>query len=557
MNQFAKKQISIFVMGLVCALGGGVLVSFSCQKKSSPEVKTIGSRVPMYNCPMHPTYISDKQGKCPICGMDLVAMHQNEQGSSGPNTDGNARSENTHAIKIDPTVIQNIGVQTEPAQMRPLQREVRATASIREDERKIYSVSTKIMGYVEKLYANYTGQALKKGQPLYALYSPDLITAQEEYLRTYKNIQKVKQGGIPGAELNDILRSSQKRLMNWDISESEIQALQTRGTVERTLTFYSPVNGIVTEKNLIEGQSIEPGMKLFTIVDYSDVWVIFSLYQQDLPFVHAGQRAEVDIDFYPGTVFKGSITYIAPQLDAESRTIPGRIELVNTRDLKLKPGMFATVRILSNTRRTAVLSIPEQSVIHSGKRTLVILSKGNGFFEPCDVETGIAAEGFIEITKGLAEGDVIVVSSQFLIDSESNLRAAVMSMRSVDTAGEPQPAAEAPSNEPMRTTTSPSGGSHDVYTCPMHPEVVSDKPGDCPKCGMHLVIKKQSRTNKPAKKLSGDTPKNRYICTMCPEIVSDKPGDCPKCGMHLVVATPDAGGSQGTAKVKSEAPVRD
>jgi RND family efflux transporter MFP subunit len=287
------------------------------------------------------------------------------------------------------------------------------------DERRVSIITTKVMGYVEKLFVNYTGQRVKPGQPLYSVYSPDLVSAQAEYLQVFKNIDSKDSG--------QLLRSARKRLMNWDITEAQITELEKRGSPERALTIVSPAEGLVAEKMVVEGQTIEPGMQLYKVIDYSRVWVEAAIYQQDAPLVNIGQKGTIDLDYYPGEHFTGSITYIAPELNMESRTLKVRLETPNTPTFKIKPGMNAIVTIHSTVNKKAI-TVPNQAIIHSGTRTLVVIAKGGGYFEPLEIKIGQTAQGYTEVISGVREGEEIVVSSQFLIDSESNLKAAIMKM---------------------------------------------------------------------------------------------------------------------------------
>ena len=487
---------------LTCALLSGIVVLFAmtglytgCSKKT--DTHTQAGQETIYHCPMHPSYLSHQPGSCPICGMNLVPVNgsgpQKEKGKGkilfyrdamnpsftsskpGKAPDGMdlvpvyEGEDQSNGVKIDPAMIQSIGVQTEKAMVRTLTREVRATATIAPDERRISIISTKVMGYVEKLFVNYTGQRVKAGQPLYSLYSPDLVSAQAEYLQVFKNADSKDSG--------QLLRSARKRLTNWDITEVQIADLEKRGAPERALTIVSPTEGLVAEKMVVEGQTIEPGMQLYKVIDYSRVWVEAAIYQQDVPLVNVGQHGTIDLDFYPGEHFSGTITYIAPELNMESRTLKVRLETQNTPSLKIKPGMNATVTIHSILNKKAV-TVPDQAIIRSGLRTLVVIAKGGGYFEPREIKTGQTADGYTEVLSGVAEGEEIVVSSQFLIESESNLKAAVMQL-----SGKKDSTAQAlKENLPASVKQ--------IYTCPMHPEVISDKPGSCPKCGMKLVLKK-------------------------------------------------------------------
>jgi len=374
---------------------------------SEPQKEKDKGKILYYRDAMNPSFTSDKPGKAPD-GMDLVPIYEGEDGENG--------------VKIDPAMVQSIGVQTEKAIMRTLTRDVRATATIMPDERRVSIITTKVMGYVQKLFVNYTGQRVKVGQELYGVYSPDLVSAQAEYLQVFKNTDSKDSG--------QFLQSARKRLMNWDVTEAQIAELEKRGTPERVLTIVSPAEGLVAEKTVVEGQTIEPGMQLYKLIDYSHVWVEASIYQQDVPLVNIGQQGTIDLDYYPGEHFTGTITYIAPELNMETRTLKVRLEATNTSTFKIKPGMNATVTIHSILNKKAI-TVPDQAIIRSGLRTLVVVAKGNGYFEPREIKVGQTAGGYTGALEGVREGEDIVVSSQFLIDSESNLKAAVMKMSTI------------------------------------------------------------------------------------------------------------------------------
>jgi RND family efflux transporter MFP subunit len=369
-----------------------------------PQTEKGKGKALYYRDAINPSFTSDKPGKAPD-GMDLVPVYESKDQGTG--------------VKIDPAMIQSIGVQTEKAMMRTLTRDVRATATIMPDERRVSIITTKVMGYVEKLFVNFTGQRVKLGQPLYSIYSPDLVSAQAEYLQVFKNSDSKDSG--------QLLRSARKRLMNWDITEAQIMDLEKRGTPERALTIVSPAEGLVAEKMIVEGQNIEPGMRLYKVVDYSHVWVEGAIYQQDVPLVKIDQQGTIELDYYPGEKYQGTVTYIAPELSMDSKTLLVRLELPNTSNLKIKPGMNAMMTLHSVINKKAI-TVPDQAVIHSGTRTLVVIAKGGGYFEPREIKTGQTAQGYTEVVSGVSEGEDIVVSSQFLIDSESNLKAAIMKM---------------------------------------------------------------------------------------------------------------------------------
>lgn len=386
-----------------------------------------------YRDPMHPWLTSDKPGKAPDCGMDMVPVYASAAGGEG--------------IRIDPGMVQNIGVRIDTVRRRDLSREVRTTGAVGVDETRQYSVNAKIGGWVEKLYADYTGMTVKPGQPLLEIYSPELVATQEEYLQALRYANGLAGGPSPEAERNarDLVESARRRLRYWDIPEPSIEALEKSGRVRKTMTLYAPGGGVVLEKRVVAGQNVMPGTELFRIADLSKVWVLADLYQADLAYVRKGQAAEVELAYLPGGKFNGIVTFITPYLEGEARTAQVRVELPNTADYALKPEMAATVTIRSPVGKEALV-VPDQSVIRSGRRNVAIVAVGNGHFEPREVEIGASGEGYLQILSGLREGERIVVSSQFLIDSESNLKAAVQSLSAA-------PAAPAEPHRPAETET--------------------------------------------------------------------------------------------------------
>lgn len=484
-----------------------------------------GRRIAYYKSPMDSTITSPVPKKDSM-GMDYIPVYTNEVG--------------VDEIHIDPATQQNTGVTTETVEKMNLTRTIRTTANITYDETKLYTISTKIMGYIEKLYVDYTGQVVKKGQPLLEIYSPDLVSTQEEYLQAIKYRDEISKNGSlisqKGAE--QLVESAKRRLLYWDISEKEIKALEKRGTPQKTMIIYCPANGIVTDKMVINGQNIEPGMALYKIANLSTVWGIGQIYQYELPWIKVGDKVNLQLSYIPGKTFEGRISYIYPYVDSESKTVQVRIDIHNTNDFEFKPGMFADASIKSPLI-LKTLSVPNQAIIHTGTRDVAIIALGNGYFKPVNVVLGARGDGgYIQILSGLHEGEEIVTSSEFLIDSESNLNAAMNNMQAGSTPvsddqnnSSSKPIAEKPAidnsntkvmnmntgktstikSEQMKVThASPVEykGAIDVksvddnkdgkvYQCPMDFNVLADKPGIDPKCGMKLqeVTIKQAEKN--------------------------------------------------------------
>ncbi|MGA9118436.1 MAG: efflux RND transporter periplasmic adaptor subunit [Bacteroidota bacterium] len=438
-----------------------------------------------YKDPMHPWYTSDKPGKAPDCGMDLVPVYEGES--------------DANAIKIDPTVVQNIGVKVEDVKMRKLHRIIRTVGKVQYDETKVYSINTKIMGWVDKLRVDYTGQLVRKGEPLLDLYSPELVSTQEEYLQALRYEKRMSGSPIgearSGAE--ELAQSAKRRLLNWDIPEREIAALQQRGTPQKAMTFYSPFDGYVIEKMVYEGQNVMAGMELYKVADLSTVWIIAEIYQYELPWIKVGQKAGITLSYLPGKKFEGTVTYIYPTLSMETKTVKVRIAVRNTPGLEFKPEMFATVEIASPVSVTTV-AVPEQAIIRSGERDVAVIALGGGYFDARDVTLGVSADGYVQILKGVKAGEKIVVSSQFLIDSESNLRAAISQMsghagmdmsKPMDSTTQQPEGSKGKDMENMPGMEQDSGkksGSMERSSIPGTKPTVSDKVTD-PVCGMKIT----------------------------------------------------------------------
>jgi multidrug efflux pump subunit AcrA (membrane-fusion protein) len=283
-------------------------------------------------------------------------------------------------------------------------------------------------GWVERLFVDFTGEEVKKGAPLLSIYSPELVSTQEEYLLALKYKKSLGQSTITSiAEGADsLLASTRKRLELWDITPRQIAALERRGTVKKALTLHSPTKGVVTHKMVQEGMYVQPGMNLYTIADISQVWVYADIYEYELPWLSVGQAAEMNLSYLKGKTFQGNITYIYPFLDKKTRTVKVRMEFDNP-DWELKPDMYANVKVESRVS-DATLVVPVEAVLRSGERDVVIVMKEEGKFLPRNVQIGAEGEGYYQILSGLNEGDRVVTSAQFLIDSESKLKEAINKM---------------------------------------------------------------------------------------------------------------------------------
>lgn len=330
-----------------------------------------------------------------------------------------------------------IGVKTVVAAVTPLHRTIRTIGRIEYDERGLATINTKIEGWIEKLHVNYTGDYVKKGEPVAEIYSPELYATQQEFLNVLEWTGKKPSGGgdrklyyNKEADFPDLLardaqamvKAARQRLKLWDISDAQIAKIEKTGTAVRTLTIYSPASGYVVQKAALQGMRVMPGEKLLDIVDLSTLWVVADIYENDLPFVKIGQKATISLSNFSGKKIESTIDYLYPLLSGDTRTVKARFTIPNPNG-ELKPQMFTEVEIFINLGKK--LALPEAAVINTGTRRMIYLDKGDGIFEPRDVTTGIRAEGMIEITAGLSPGEKVVSHANFLIDSEARLKGVV------------------------------------------------------------------------------------------------------------------------------------
>ncbi len=408
----------------------------------APAAET--AQVQLWTCGMHPNVITEEPGQCPICGMNLTPVKQSaaeagteasmghaaEHGEmSAATTDESAEITPGAAIVIDPVTIQNIGVQTAAVQERPLTRSIRTVGHLDYNEEMFSRINVKYAGWIEKLYVNETGQQVAEGDPMLDIYSPELVAAQEEYLLAFQNVKNLENSTFEhitrGAK--SLLDASKRRLLYWDVSETQIRALEERGTITRTLTIHAPSKGIVVERMAELGMRVTPGMDMYRMADLSTIWAFAHVYDADAPWLNPGMTAEMELPYNPGKVYRGTIDYIYPYLDRASRDIRIRLVFPN-RDLELKPQMYANIRLSSRSERP-VLVIPGSAVIHSGERMVVFVALEGGKFEPREVTLGMEGrEGYVQAMDGVSAGERVVTSAQFLIDSESRLQEAIQKM---------------------------------------------------------------------------------------------------------------------------------
>jgi len=345
-------------------------------------------------------------------GMDYIPVYADEGGEAG-------------IVKIAPERIQSLGVRTEATSLRSMAHIVRAVGTVAADERRVGVVSAKFEGWIEQLHVSTTGQTVQRGEALLEVYSPDLVLAQQEYL-----IARSASAGMAHADAmtrdnaQAIAAAALSRLKNWDISAEQLAKLQRTGVATRTLALSAPIGGIVLEKTALQGLHFAAGDMLYRIVDLSSVWLMTEVFEQDLAQIRPGQSARINVQAYPGQVFEGQVAFIYPTLNAQTRTAKVRIEVPNP-DLLLKTDMYATVEIAAPVEPSKVLAVSDSAVLDTGTRQTVLVDRGGGRFEPRAVKVGARADGYVAILQGLREGEKVVVGANFLIDAESNLRAAL------------------------------------------------------------------------------------------------------------------------------------
>jgi RND family efflux transporter MFP subunit len=457
---------------LMAFLLAALLILAACGASSTEKV--------LYHCPMHPQVTSDKPGDCPICGMRLVPIEKTvptapksapeSAASSPPSAPTPARPakagmtmwrstmnpgevsdhpgkdsmgmemvpftveepsasapKGLAAVSVSPQEAQRIGVTYGTAEVMPLAREVRTSARIVPDETRLFRVNTKVGGWVDKLYVDVTGQAVRRGQPLLSIYSPELVASQQELLSAIQAQKQLSQSPYPSVSQGgaDLVDAARRRLRLWDISEAQIERIEKTASVERDVTLYAPAGGYVTEKDVLPGQRIAPGDPLMVVADLSTVWAEADVYQSDLPYVKVGMPVTVTLPYWPGKSFSGNVSFLDPFLDPQSHTLKARLQIANP-GLLLKPDMYGDAHL--SYPLGDVLAVPESAVLPTGEQNIVFKAGPDGALTPVDVTLGPRAGGFFQVISGLEAGDRVVTSANFLIDSESSLKAALQAV---------------------------------------------------------------------------------------------------------------------------------
>jgi len=495
----------IFAILLLALLPIG-LVSCSKPETSQPAAKTL------YTCGMHPQIVQDHPGDCPICGMHLEPVRKQATDPSTSASPGERKIKfykstmmpgeigqqpgkdsmgmdmvpvyeeptgpaESSVISIDPVTVQNMGIRTSEVTRGSLRKVIRTVGVVDYDETALTDVTVKYKGWVEKLFVDSTGQEVKKGEPLFEIYAPDLVTAQNEYLIALG-------AGVGSANLK---ASALRKLKNLDVSAEQIATLERTHEIKKTLRISAPSNGIVVEKMAIQGQMVDAGMKLYRLADLSLVWVQSQIYEQDLPYVKLGQEAEVTLTYLPDRKFQGRVTYLYPTLDEKTRTARVRMEFHNP-GLFLKPGMFAKVELKADMDKSALL-VPDSAILRSGEKNTVFVVKEEGKFEPRTVVIGARGEGnTYQVIRGLKEGERVVTSGQFMLDSESQLKEAIQKMQGPgQIQSEPTPEPDATPASPATPVNTEARPARFVCPMPEHSSITYDHSGKCPICNMTMI----------------------------------------------------------------------
>ena len=417
------------------------LASVACVSCHASRDAAAVQQTHAYTCPMHPQVHADKPGECPVCGMRLVEAGKKTQPQSEPRKIKLYRSPMNPAqtspvpmkddmgmdyvpvygdeaaastLTIDPHMQSLIGLTTIAVEVGHLAGGIRTTGRVSANEQRLYKVTPRVEGFVDTLYADFTGKLVKKGDPLLSLYSPELFATEQEYLLALHSRSSLAESG-----LGDTAASARERLHLLGITEPEIAALEKSGVASRTVRLVAPISGYLTMKNVTAGGKVSPSDPLFEISDLSLVWVFADIYENDLPRLQVGQKASLTLAYWPGRKWSGHVSFIAPSVDASTRTIRARIEIANPTG-ELKPDMFGDV-VIASAAREAML-VPEDAVIDTGQRKIVFVALANGQLQPREIEVGLHAQGKYEVRRGLTQGDMIAVGANFLLDSESRLK---------------------------------------------------------------------------------------------------------------------------------------
>lgn len=422
----------------------------------------VGKKIKYWVAPMDPKYVREGPGKSPM-GMDLVPVYEDENSVVSP----------AGTVRVDPVMVQNMGVRVVKLEPGRVVRKVRTIGEVEVAEDQMYVVNLRYSGWIEKIWADQTGQRLSKGEKLFEIYSPEIVAAQEEFLLAVQS----------KGEQSSLASSAQKRLRQWDVPNSHIKEVLKSKNGSLRLIVRAPLPGYILHKNVVLGNRVKSGMDLYRIGNLDKVWIKAEVYEFDAPWIKLDQKAQMSLSFQQGKTWEGKVSYIYPTINQKSRTLTIRLEFDNP-TLKLKPGMFATIYIDAQ-EKNGILTVPNEAIIHSGQRQIVFVSPEIGFYEPREIVTGLVGDNhYTEVLSGLALGDMAVISGQFLLDSESQLQEAITKMLRAKLQ---KANGSSVGKSPTKSQTSGKATKHTFYTCSMHPQVVESEPGTCPICKMDLV----------------------------------------------------------------------
>ena len=407
-----KSEFLAAALAVVALLGPA-----ACRRKTTAEPPHVEERKVLYwYDPMKPEVHFDKPGKSPFMDMQLLPKYAEEAPTVGAGV-----PPGFSVVRIPLERRQEIGVTTAKVERRTVGGAIETNGVVSEDETRVHAVNAKFSGYIERLLVDQTGQSVRRGQPLLAIYSPDLVATEREYLLALENARRLSGSSSETAsDAQALLDATRQRLRLWDIPDVEIDRIEKSGQVSKDLTLLSPVSGVVLKKEVLQGMAITPGMPLYTIADLSTVWVLADVYQSEMPMIAVGDPAKISASFIPGDTFQGRVNFVYPTLTEETRTAKVRFSIPNPNGL-LKPGMFVRVSLGGKQLRT--LAIPLSALIPTGERQIVFVEQSAGVFAPREVKTGAQGKELVEVISGLSEGENVVTSAAFLIDSESRIGA--------------------------------------------------------------------------------------------------------------------------------------
>lgn len=394
----------------------------------------------LYTCPMHAHVLQHGPGVCPICRMPLVPVDPEPlpgEAAPAPASPGDPET-SEFSVQVDPAFLQNFGVRTAQVETGSLDLEIRTVGYVAHDDEAVFSVNTKFGGWIEEAHVATVGERVQEGDVLFEIYSPELVTSQQEYISAIEYAERLRERGAHEdavRQAESLMAAARERLRSWDITPRQIEALERTREPSRTVEFVSPVSGFLVDKtgDSLEGLRLSPGMTVLKFASHHTLWVEVEFHEHDVRHLREGQRVEVTIDAFPERRWDGTILFFRPAMNQATRTLTAFVK-VDNRDLQLRPKMFANVVVLVPGTEEAVLA-PSNAVLRTGDRSVVIVAEGGGRFTPREVRLGLSAGGRQQILEGLAAGETIVTTSQFLFDSESNLRAAIARLTTEARAG--------------------------------------------------------------------------------------------------------------------------